>query len=637
MPRFPENIFERAFDQSEAAFFSDRSLQVFHPNPAACRLLQTSREKLLSSKLPETLPDDLLQLIINKNHSIKKDLLPISEQPVVLNLSNGQQLPVKISISHIIAPNGGLLLFQLHENTTEQQLQHALSNERELFYQGPVTVITTENNPLLEIQQVSPNIQRLSGYSDETIKQQKACFSQLLFEDDLENYLQESQQAVDRKQTVFARKPYRLKHASGEIRWIREVSSTQTNSRGEISSLTGYLTDITEHFQAGQKLNRFARIVSQTVEEIYVIDAETLQILEVNDRACKNLQSNSEDLLKLSLNHLYDEQFSLERLLLLLDPLIKQQQQYLLFEANQCRQDSSCYPAEVHAHYLAAEDPPVIVIISLDITERKQAEIELKRHRDHLQEMVDEQTYDLLLAKEQAEQANQAKSEFLANMTHELRTPMHAVLTFAELGQSKIGITTNEKVSGYFAQIHDSGKHLLDLINDLLDLSKMEAGQMQYHFSQQDIKALISQCIDTLQPILYKEKIRIEQDFQADNTICECDGKRIFQVLTNLLSNAIKFSPVDSVIQIKVSNSGNTSLTAEVLDQGVGIPEDELDKVFDKFIQSSKTKSSQGGTGLGLSISREIIQQHNGTLTAENSEHGAVFKFTLPTRQLDIV
>ena len=188
------------------------------------------------------------------------------------------------------------------------------------------------------------------------------------------------------------------------------------------------------------------------------------------------------------------------------------------------------------------------------------------------------------------------------------------------------------------ADVDHEHRELIDLINDLLDLSKMEAGQMHYHFTAQDIKALVAQCIDSLQPILLKQHISVKQENLSDNTICECDGKRIFQVLTNLLSNAIKYSPDNSTITIKLTGSemaGSSALTVSVLDQGVGIPEDELEKVFDKFIQSSKTKSSQGGTGLGLSISREIIQQHHGRLTAGNTSEGAVFEFVLPIRQVN--
>lgn len=628
-------IIDRAFEQSGPAFFSNRSKQIINPNSAACRLLQTSLDKLAATPLDALFPADFVSQLFTSSSQINKAELPITEYKVGVQLPESKIIDIKVSVAYIVASTGGWLYFQLRGVSTEQALQKELNNEREMFYQGPVTVITLENTPQLEIVNASPNIQRLIGSDLNSLLNQSRDFIQYLHPDDLQNYLQESAHAAIEKLTSFSRKPYRLKHSADIYRWVREVSSTKSDYRGNITHFNGYLIDITEQFQAGQKINRFARIVSQTVEEIYVIDAANLAILEANERACINLQTSTDNLANKPLSDLYPETTA-SQLLQQLDSIRTDKTENLVFENTHSRTDGTTYPVEIHAHYLGSEEPPVIVVIALDVTERKQAELELKQHRDHLQEMVDEQTHDLILAKEQAEKANHAKSEFLANMTHELRTPMHAVLSFAELGEARSETASAEKIRDYFSQIHNSGKHLLDLINDLLDLSKMEAGQMQYHFDSHDIQALASQCVDSLQPILLKQNISVTQAFSAEYTTCECDGKRIFQVLTNLFSNAIKFSPENSTISITTSSAhidDNPALKISVKDEGIGIPENELESVFDKFIQSSKTRTSQGGTGLGLSISREIIQQHKGSLTASNTEQGAVFEFILPLLQ----
>jgi PAS domain S-box-containing protein len=510
--------------------------------------------------------------------------------------------------------------------------------EPEMFDQGPVIIVTFNNTAKLEIIHASPKIRQITGLEVDDILSLTQAYTELLHPDDLQQYQQETAQAESQQLNNFQRKPYRLKHANGQYRWIREVSSSKAEKNGVISQFNGYLIDITEQFQAGQKLNRFARIVSQTVEEIFVIDAQNLQIIEANDRACKNLGFSSEQLQSKSLPEIYAQKTTHASLKKLFSGIVEGTQQTRIYEQMQLRQDGSVYPVESHAHFLGAEIPAVIVLIALDITARKNSETELRKHRDHLQTLVYEKTRDLIKAKEEADRANQAKSEFLANMTHELRTPMHAILSFAELGEAKITSASPQTMESFFQQIRSSGKHLLGIINDLLDLSKMEAGQMKYHFAEHDLLTVAAQCIDALQPLMLKQGIQTNIENNADNVVCECDGKRIMQVFTNLLSNATKFSPLNGKIQVMFANQGDgdkTYLAVSISDQGPGIPSDELETIFDKFTQSSKTKSSHGGTGLGLSISREIIQFHNGTLEAESMASGAQLKFLLPLKQAD--
>ena len=278
-----------------------------------------------------------------------------------------------------------------------------------------------------------------------------------------------------------------------------------------------------------------------------------------------------------------------------------------------------------------------------DIGQRKEAEAELLRHRDHLQEMVAEQTADLLRAKDIAERANHTKSEFLANMSHELRTPMHAVLSFAALGEEKTAAGNTEKVGRYFQRIRQSGERLLMLLNNLLDLSKLEAGKMHVELAQHDLLPLIHEASSELEMLLKQRNLKLLIEPVRCNTMAICDPTRFGQVIRNLLSNAIKFSPDEGCISISFERSsipaGRRSddgtllqtLRITVSDQGVGIPPNELDTIFDKFVQSSKTKNGAGGTGLGLSICREIMNAHRGTIEAcNNPDRGASFILQLP-------
>ncbi|QNM97862.1 PAS domain S-box protein [Chitinimonas koreensis] len=246
-----------------------------------------------------------------------------------------------------------------------------------------------------------------------------------------------------------------------------------------------------------------------------------------------------------------------------------------------------------------------------DIGERRAAE-EAQRH-----------------AIELAEEANRAKSEFLANMSHELRTPMHAVLSFAELGERRTAEGSFDKSGHYFNRIHQSGQRLLQILNDLLDLSKLEAGKMRYEMQPLDLRLVVHDVAEEFVPLARARAIRIETSLPSSLPSVRGDPLRLGQVLRNLVSNALKFSPDGGFIHLEVEHAGDL-VRLRVQDEGVGIPDEELAVIFDKFVQSSKTKTGAGGTGLGLAISREIVEAHGGTITAGNrQDSGACFEVCL--------
>lgn len=274
------------------------------------------------------------------------------------------------------------------------------------------------------------------------------------------------------------------------------------------------------------------------------------------------------------------------------------------------------------------------VTFYLDVTERRRQEQELVRHRDHLQELVAEQTADLLAAKQAAEAANTAKSEFLANISHELRTPMHAILSFARLGRERAHDASPEKLAGYFDRVCVSADRLMLLINDLLDLSKLEAGRMTLDLVVADLAGIAREVMHDLEPLALARHLTMHVDVQTADPRATVDPLRASQVLRNLVSNAIKFTSAGQRVvltlrdaELDLAGKARPALELLVEDEGVGIPDSELDMVFDKFVQSSKTRTGAGGTGLGLSICREIVHAHHGSIRAYNrDEGGAAFE-----------
>lgn len=239
-------------------------------------------------------------------------------------------------------------------------------------------------------------------------------------------------------------------------------------------------------------------------------------------------------------------------------------------------------------------------------------------------------------AKKATHAANYAKSEFLANISHEIRTPMHGILGYANLGVKRSDVLPKEKINEYFSLIKESADRLMQLLDNLLDFSRLEVGKMRYNMAVCDLLPYINQVSRALSPIAMKKELVFSIQCREGETTAYCDKERIIQVLQNLLVNAIKFSyegqkiQVDSEV-IAASKSKGKMLMISILNHGMSIPENELSEIFLQFTQASATKSGAGGTGLGLAISKQILEDHNSTIWAENTADGmTVFRFTLP-------
>jgi PAS domain S-box-containing protein len=248
----------------------------------------------------------------------------------------------------------------------------------------------------------------------------------------------------------------------------------------------------------------------------------------------------------------------------------------------------------------------------------------------------------IIKAKEAAEAANNAKSEFLANMSHEFRTPMQMILHCAKSGEKNIDSLPKEKIYAYFKNIHEAGNRLLPLLNDLLELSRLESGKQTYQFKTANIEPVIDIAISELQQMFTKKDIKPVVKIQQPKLTACFDYDKIIQVLQNVISNAIKYSPEKTKIIIKVdpvaAETESQDIVISIIDQGIGIPENEHKKIFDKFYLSSRTRSGSGGIGLGLAISKQIIDDHGGMIWVEsNSDKGSNFQFILRSSHSRII
>ncbi len=283
-------------------------------------------------------------------------------------------------------------------------------------------------------------------------------------------------------------------------------------------------------------------------------------------------------------------------------------------DLNARRKDGSEFPAEISLSPMESEEGRLITAAIRDVTDRK-------RHAEELESM-----------RRRAEEANQLKSEFLANMSHELRTPLNSVIGFSELiHDGKAGPVTAEQKE-YLGDVLSSAHHLLQLINDILDLAKIEAGKLRFHPEPVELDALMKEVCGSLRPLAEGKRIDVTMDIAPGLDAIRSDAGRLKQVLYNYLSNAIKFTPDGGTVQVSARPEGKDFFTVAVQDNGVGVPAHARDRLFVAFQQldASVSKKYQG-TGLGLALTKKIVEAQGGRVgMSEAPGRGSIFFAVLP-------
>jgi signal transduction histidine kinase len=233
----------------------------------------------------------------------------------------------------------------------------------------------------------------------------------------------------------------------------------------------------------------------------------------------------------------------------------------------------------------------------------------------------------------QLEAASQHKSEFLANMSHELRTPLNAIIGFSEVLADAMFGEVNEKQAEYLGDIQESGRHLLSLINDILDLSKIEAGRMELEPADFDLPGAIDNALTLVRERAGRRGIALGREIDERVGMIRGDERKVKQVVLNLLSNALKFTPEGGRIDVRATVSEGTA-EVSVADTGVGIAPEDQEAVFEEFRQVGTADKKVEGTGLGLALSRKFIELHGGRIWVKSEVGtGSTFTFTLPVRR----
>jgi PAS domain S-box-containing protein len=272
-------------------------------------------------------------------------------------------------------------------------------------------------------------------------------------------------------------------------------------------------------------------------------------------------------------------------------------------------------------------------LLRQEVRERARAEQALATQSASLARQVEEQTADLKLANARLERAARLKDEFLANMSHELRTPLNAILGISEALQEEVYGPLTERQHSSLRSIEESGRHLLALINDILDLAKIEAGKTELEFSEVSIEAVCESSLRLIRQNAQKKRLSVSETITCDIPHIRADERRLKQMLVNLLSNAVKFTPDGGSIGIEiVCDEGHNVISFTIWDTGIGIARDDMERLFQPFVQIDSSLSRHyEGSGLGLGLVARLTEMHGGSVGVESElDKGSRFTISLP-------
>lgn len=471
---------------------------------------------------------------------------------------------------------------------------------------------------------------------------------------DIRFYAPEDQDRIERafRAAVEDGKPYdlelRFHSADGRNLWVRTIGQV-AQEKGKIIRVFGNIMDITEYKQAQIDLmkseERFKRAVENIPDVVVIYDTD-LRIRYINAATLNVTGRPASDFIGKCEEEIWPPEVYQSYLPTLREVLdtgsTRSIRTDLTLPSGALRNlKVTCVP-------LPGDKGAVSEVLGItqDFTESVKAENDirqlnraLQRHADELEMRIDQRTAELVLAKEKAEAADRLKSAFLATMSHELRTPLNSIIGFTGILLQGLSGPLNNEQTKQLRMVQNSGRHLLNLINDVLDISKIEAGQLKLSHAPFSLREVVTKAVESMATLAEKNGVTIHVDIAENIEQMMGDQRRTEQILINLLSNAIKFTPQEGIVRVCVEMEhesgvpGTSMARISVQDTGIGLKPEDMDLLFKVFsqIDSGMTRQFEG-TGLGLSICKRLLEMLGGEIRVESEGlgKGSLFSFTLP-------
>ena len=378
--------------------------------------------------------------------------------------------------------------------------------------------------------------------------------------------------------------------------------------------------DITERKKLEQEKTHLAKILEESLNEIYVFDAECLKFINVNRGAQKNIEYTLEEMkfmTPLDIKSNYNEEQFREQI----EPLSKGNVEKIEFETVHQRKSGSTYPVNVHLQQSKLGDKDVYVAIIIDITEQK-------NYTEKLEKTVQIRTEELQTALAAEKELNELKTKFLSMVSHEFKTPLSGILTSTMLLTKYKSTEQQDKREKHINTISEKVHYLNNILNDFLSVEKLEKGKMNYKFTTFKLSKVLNEVIYNANMLL-KNGQQINYPENIDDISLHQDEKILELTLSNLIYNAIKYSPEHAVIDIDIHQNETTTIL-KIKDNGIGIPENDQKNIFNRYFRAENALLMQG-TGIGLNMVKDHLENLNGTISFESIENkGSTFVIELP-------